>query len=50
MVIGADGIDALRGLSLDALTKSGALVPGEQVVVGADTMDYFCRRDGAARA
>jgi diaminohydroxyphosphoribosylaminopyrimidine deaminase/5-amino-6-(5-phosphoribosylamino)uracil reductase len=50
MVIGADGIDALRGLSLDALTKSGVLVRSGQVVIGADTMDYFRRRDGAARA
>jgi diaminohydroxyphosphoribosylaminopyrimidine deaminase/5-amino-6-(5-phosphoribosylamino)uracil reductase len=42
--IGPDGIDALEGLPLSALTESRSLRPRGVELVGADTMEEFERR------
>jgi diaminohydroxyphosphoribosylaminopyrimidine deaminase/5-amino-6-(5-phosphoribosylamino)uracil reductase len=44
MRIGRDGIDALEGLPLDALTQSERLKPAGNEKVGPDRIDYFERR------
>jgi diaminohydroxyphosphoribosylaminopyrimidine deaminase/5-amino-6-(5-phosphoribosylamino)uracil reductase len=41
--IGADGIDALEGLRLDALTRSDRLASAGTEVLGADTLESFWR-------
>ncbi len=41
--IGADGIDALEGLPLEALTRSSRLTSAGQEEVGADTIEHFLR-------
>jgi diaminohydroxyphosphoribosylaminopyrimidine deaminase/5-amino-6-(5-phosphoribosylamino)uracil reductase len=41
--IGADGIDALEGLRLDALTQSAGLVSAGVEIVGTDTLESFRR-------
>ena len=43
--IGPDGIDALEGLPLDALTKSPRLVMTGSETVGADTVEHFRRKE-----
>jgi diaminohydroxyphosphoribosylaminopyrimidine deaminase/5-amino-6-(5-phosphoribosylamino)uracil reductase len=43
--IGADGIDALEGLPLDALTKSPRLVMTGSEMAGADTVEHFRRKE-----
>ena len=43
--IGPDGIDALEGLRLDALTKSPRLVMTGSETAGADTVEHFRRRE-----
>ena len=43
-VVGADGIDALEGLPLTALTHSPRLLSVRSVAVGADICDIFWRR------
>jgi diaminohydroxyphosphoribosylaminopyrimidine deaminase/5-amino-6-(5-phosphoribosylamino)uracil reductase len=43
--IGADGIDALEGLPLDALTKSPRLVMTGSEMAGADTVEHFRRQE-----
>jgi diaminohydroxyphosphoribosylaminopyrimidine deaminase/5-amino-6-(5-phosphoribosylamino)uracil reductase len=43
--IGPNGIDALEGLSLDALTKSPRLVMTGSETAGADTVEHFRRRE-----
>lgn len=43
--IGPDGIDALEGLSLDALTASPRLVMTNTETAGADTVAHFRRPD-----
>ena len=42
--IGADGIDALEGRPLDALTRSPRFVLSASEAVGADTMEHYWRR------
>jgi diaminohydroxyphosphoribosylaminopyrimidine deaminase/5-amino-6-(5-phosphoribosylamino)uracil reductase len=42
--IGADGIDALEGLPLEALTRSDRLVLTGSGALGADTMEHYERR------
>ena len=42
--IGADGIDALEGRPLEALTRSDRLVLAGSETVGADTMERYQRR------
>jgi diaminohydroxyphosphoribosylaminopyrimidine deaminase/5-amino-6-(5-phosphoribosylamino)uracil reductase len=42
--IGADGIDALEGRPLEALTRSERLVLTGSEMVGADTMEHYQRR------
>jgi diaminohydroxyphosphoribosylaminopyrimidine deaminase/5-amino-6-(5-phosphoribosylamino)uracil reductase len=42
--IGADGIDALQGLPLDALTQFGNLVRTSKDAIGADSIEFFSRR------
>ena len=42
--IGADGIDALEGRPLEALTRSDRLVLTGSETVGADTMERYQRR------
>jgi diaminohydroxyphosphoribosylaminopyrimidine deaminase / 5-amino-6-(5-phosphoribosylamino)uracil reductase len=42
--IGADGIDALEGLPLEALTRSPQLALTGSEAVGADTMERYWRR------
>jgi diaminohydroxyphosphoribosylaminopyrimidine deaminase/5-amino-6-(5-phosphoribosylamino)uracil reductase len=44
-LIGPDGIDALEGLPLDALTKSPRLVMTGSETAGADTVEHFRRRE-----
>ena len=39
--IGADGIDALEGLSLEALTRSPRLASVGTETVGADTVEAY---------
>jgi diaminohydroxyphosphoribosylaminopyrimidine deaminase/5-amino-6-(5-phosphoribosylamino)uracil reductase len=41
--IGADGINALEGLPLEALTRSSRLTSAGQEEVGADTIEHFLR-------
>ncbi|MEA2938938.1 MAG: diaminohydroxyphosphoribosylaminopyrimidine deaminase, partial [Alphaproteobacteria bacterium] len=41
--IGPDGIDALEGLPLEALTRSPRLVPAGTDTAGGDTIEYFWR-------
>jgi diaminohydroxyphosphoribosylaminopyrimidine deaminase/5-amino-6-(5-phosphoribosylamino)uracil reductase len=41
--IGADGIDALEGLPLEALTRSPRLTSAGKAQVGADTIEHFLR-------
>src|SRR5262245_32384221 len=43
--IGPDGIDALEGLPLDALTKSPRLSMKGTEMAGADTVEYFRRKE-----
>ncbi len=43
--IGPDGIDALEGLSLDALTKSSRLSMTGRETAGADTVERFRRQE-----
>jgi diaminohydroxyphosphoribosylaminopyrimidine deaminase/5-amino-6-(5-phosphoribosylamino)uracil reductase len=43
MRIGADGVDALEGFPLDALTHSARLKPARSETLGADRIDYFER-------
>jgi diaminohydroxyphosphoribosylaminopyrimidine deaminase/5-amino-6-(5-phosphoribosylamino)uracil reductase len=43
--IGPDGIDALEGLSLAALTKSPRLVMTGSETAGADTVEHFRRKE-----
>ncbi len=43
--IGPDGIDALEGLPLDALTKSPRLVMTGSETAGADTVEHFRRKE-----
>jgi len=43
-VIGAEGIDALAGLPLDALTQSPQFVLTGSAMAGADTIETFWRR------
>jgi diaminohydroxyphosphoribosylaminopyrimidine deaminase/5-amino-6-(5-phosphoribosylamino)uracil reductase len=43
MTIGADGIDAIEGAPLDALTASPALVSRGVEPVDADTLEHFER-------
>jgi diaminohydroxyphosphoribosylaminopyrimidine deaminase / 5-amino-6-(5-phosphoribosylamino)uracil reductase len=42
--IGPDGIDALEGRPLEALTRSDRLVLTSSEAVGADTMERYQRR------
>jgi diaminohydroxyphosphoribosylaminopyrimidine deaminase/5-amino-6-(5-phosphoribosylamino)uracil reductase len=42
--VGADGIDALEGLPLEALTVSPRLTITGREMVGADTLLRFARR------
>jgi diaminohydroxyphosphoribosylaminopyrimidine deaminase / 5-amino-6-(5-phosphoribosylamino)uracil reductase len=42
--IGADGIDALEGRPLEALTRSDRLVLTDSETVGVDTMEHYQRR------
>jgi diaminohydroxyphosphoribosylaminopyrimidine deaminase/5-amino-6-(5-phosphoribosylamino)uracil reductase len=42
--LGADGIDALEGLPLEALTRSPRLALVDTEQVGADTVELFRRR------
>jgi len=42
--IGADGIDALGGLPLEALTRSDRLILAGTEALGADTMEHYERR------
>ncbi len=42
-MIGADGIDALEGLPLSALTQSAHLVSTSSETVGGDTSEAFER-------
>jgi diaminohydroxyphosphoribosylaminopyrimidine deaminase/5-amino-6-(5-phosphoribosylamino)uracil reductase len=42
--IGADGIDALEGRPLEALTRSGRLVLTDSETIGADTIERYERR------
>ena len=44
LTIGADGIDALDGLPLEALTASSVLMPTGNEAVGPDTISHFERR------
>jgi diaminohydroxyphosphoribosylaminopyrimidine deaminase/5-amino-6-(5-phosphoribosylamino)uracil reductase len=44
-VVGADGIDALEGLPLTALTQSPRLLSVRSEAVGADICDVFWRRE-----
>lgn len=41
--IGSDGVDALEGLRLDALTKSKRLKPAGSEAIGPDNAEYFER-------
>ena len=41
--IGADGIDALDGMTLAAVTTSARLQPGGRETVGADSVEFFAR-------
>ncbi|MEA2987293.1 MAG: diaminohydroxyphosphoribosylaminopyrimidine deaminase, partial [Alphaproteobacteria bacterium] len=41
--IGPDGIDALEGLPLEALTRSPRLAPAGTDTAGSDTIEYFWR-------
>jgi hypothetical protein len=43
-VIGPDGIDALEGLPLTALTRSARLELIRTELVGQDTIDFLARR------
>ena len=43
-VIGPDGIDALEGMPLTALTASPRLIRTSSEAAGADTAEYFIRR------
>lgn len=43
--LGADGINALEGLPLDALTKSLRLVMTSTETAGADTVEHFRRKE-----
>jgi diaminohydroxyphosphoribosylaminopyrimidine deaminase / 5-amino-6-(5-phosphoribosylamino)uracil reductase len=43
-VVGPDGIDALEGLPLTALTQSPALVGVRSAALGADSYEFFERR------
>ncbi len=44
-VIGPDGIDALEGLPLSALTAQGRLVSRSKERIGLDSLEYFERPD-----
>jgi hypothetical protein len=46
MVIGSDGLDALTGLPLAALTASPALVRRATAMLGPDRLDAYARPTG----
>ena len=46
--LGPDAIDALDGLTLEALTRSPRLVLIGRENVGIDTLEWYERPDGAA--
>jgi diaminohydroxyphosphoribosylaminopyrimidine deaminase / 5-amino-6-(5-phosphoribosylamino)uracil reductase len=44
-VIGADGIDALEGLLIEALSRSPRLALVDTATAGADAVEHYERRD-----
>jgi diaminohydroxyphosphoribosylaminopyrimidine deaminase/5-amino-6-(5-phosphoribosylamino)uracil reductase len=44
LTIGVDGVDALDGLALDALTASPVLVLSDTQTIGGDKLERFERR------